>query len=161
MPPSKQDFRQIMGQFATGVTIVTTRHSDKLHGSTANAVTSVSLDPMMVLVCMEHTTDTYPILRESGVFALNILSVEQEHLSTRFASKDTEDAHNVQTIPHRFAATGAPIIEGSLAYLDCRTVEILPGGDHFIFLGQVEEAGIMNEDEPLLFFRGRYAQLKK
>lgn len=161
MPPSKQDFRQIMGQFATGVTIVTTRHGDELHGSTANAISSLSLDPMMVLVCMEHTTDTYPILRESGVFALNILSAEQEHLSQRFASKDREDAHNVQPIPHRFAATGAPIIEGSLAYLDCRTVEIYPGGDHFIFLGQVVEAAIMNDKEPLLFFRGHYARLKE
>ena len=152
----KQRFRRIMGQFATGVAIVTTRDGDHLHGLTANSVTSVSLEPLLVLVCIDKSTLTYPILGRAGAFAINILSREQEHLARRFAS-ERKDIHRLDDIPHRFAVTGAPIIEGCLAYLDCRVAAVYPGGDHDIFLGQVEEGAVTGSGNvPLIFLRGHY-----
>ena len=160
MPPEKHEFRKIMGQFATGVTVITTCDGDTLHGSTANAVSSLSLDPMMVLYCAEQTTDTLPILRRSGVFAINILAADQQELSQRFANKDDPEAHDVSRVPHRFGVTGSPILEGVLAYVDCRVVDALARGDHTIFIGQVEDGQLVSDSPPLLFFRGRYAELK-
>lgn len=159
MPPSKDEFRQVMGRFATGVTVVTTRLGEELHGMTANAVTSVSLDPLLILVCVDRAADTHGILDRSGIFAVNILSREQEHLSVHFARKETEGAHRLDDVPHRFGVTGAPIIEGCLAYLDCRVAQRYPGGDHTIFLGEVVDAKNVSDGEPLIFYRGRYARL--
>ena len=159
MGASAEDFRRVMGQFATGVTVVTTRLGDELHGMTANAVTSLSLDPLLVLVCVDRSADTHDILARSGVFALNILSHEQAELSTRSANKDTDTAHRLDEVPHRFAATGSPILEGCLAYLDCRVVAQYPGGDHTIFVGQVDDAASVGDGPPLIFYRGRYSPL--
>jgi flavin reductase (DIM6/NTAB) family NADH-FMN oxidoreductase RutF len=159
MSVDKDVFRRVMGQFATGVTIVTTRLGDHLHGSTANAFTSVSLEPLLVLVCLDKKGDTHDLVKDAGIFAVNVLSEEQEHLSRLFARKDPENPHRLDTVPHYYRVTGAPIIEGCLAYLDCRVVEAVPAGDHTIFLGQVEEAAVVNEARPLLFFRGRYCRL--
>ncbi len=158
MAISKEEFRRIMGQFATGVTLVTSRHGDHLHAMTANSFTSVSLEPLQVLVCVDKSNNTYEILRKSGAFAVNILGEEQVHLSRRFASQ-MKETHRLDNIPHRFAVTGSPIIEGCLAYLDCRVVAVYPGGDHDIFLGQVEEGAIISNGAPLIFFRGRYKGL--
>ncbi|HXG42432.1 MAG TPA: flavin reductase family protein [Dehalococcoidia bacterium] len=152
-------FRRVMGQFATGVTIVTTRLGDHLHGSTANAFTSVSLEPLLVLVCLDKKGDTHDLVRQSGIYAVNILSEEQEELSRAFARKDPDNPHRLDSVPHRYAVTGAPIIEGCLAYLDCRVVDEVEAGDHTIFLGRVEEAAINADGRPLLFFRGRYCRL--
>jgi len=159
MGPSADDFRRVMGQFATGVTVVTTRLGDELHGMTANAVAALSLEPLLVLVCVDKAADSHDILARSGTFAVNILSHEQAELSTRFADKDTEVAHRLDEVPHRFAATGSPILEGCLAYLDCRVVAQYPGGDHTIFVGQVEDAGAVEDGAPLIFHRGRYLRL--
>ena len=159
-PLTKEHFRRVMGQFATGVTVVTTRLGDQVHGLTANAVCSVSLEPLLVLVCVEHTADSYPLLEKSGIFAVNILSSEQEHLSRLFASSIEDKAARLKAMGHRTAATGAPIIEGCLAYLDCRIVAAYPGGDHTIFVGQVEEAEVTEDAPPLVFFRGRYTTVR-
>ena len=155
-PLTKDHFRRVMGQFATGVTVVTTRLGDQVHGLTANAVCSVSLEPLLVLVCVDHSADTHPLLEKSGVFAVNILSEKQEDLSRLFAGPTEEKAGHLEAMGYRTAVTGAPIIEGCLAYLDCRVVAAYPGGDHTIFVGQVEEAEITDDGPPLLFFRGRY-----
>jgi len=159
-PLTKEHFRRVMGQFATGVTVVTTRLGDQVHGLTANAVCSVSLEPLLVLVCVEHTADSYPLLEKSGIFAVNILSGEQEDLSRLFASSIEDKAARLKAMGHRTAATGAPIIEGCLAYLDCRIVAAYPGGDHTIFVGQVEEAEVTEDAPPLVFFRGRYTTVR-
>jgi flavin reductase (DIM6/NTAB) family NADH-FMN oxidoreductase RutF len=145
-----------MGRFATGVTIVTTRHGDHLHGMTANSVTSVSLEPLLVLVCIDKTADTHDILMQAGVFAVNILGREQEEMSLKFAKKNAGWTHGLQGVAHRFAVTGAPIIEGSLAYLDCKTVTEHHGGDHTIFIGEVLEAREMRDGDPLLFYSGNF-----
>lgn len=149
----------MMGCFATGVTVVTSQLDGELHGMTANAVTSVSLQPLLVLVCVDKTADTHDILAQAGVFALSILSYEQEELSNHFAKKETEGAHRLDDVPHHFATTGSPIIDGCLAYLDCRLVGQHPGGDHTIFVGEVVEAAVNSAQAPLIFFRGRYLPL--
>jgi len=156
MTPSKDDFRRAMGRFTTGVTVITTRLGDDLHGMTANAVTSLSLEPMMVLVCVDKTADTHDILSKAGVFAVNILNKDQAEISDRFAKKEFDGAHGLEDVPHSFGATGAPIIDGALAYLDCRTLTEQHGGDHTIFIGEVVEAKELSEAEPLLFYRGKY-----
>jgi len=156
---SKEEFRRTMRQFASGVTIVTTRRGDELHGMTATAFASVSLEPLLVLVCVEKTAESHDILKESGVFAVNILSDEQESLSRQFADKSEGVIHRLESIPHRSGSTGAPIIEGCLAYLECRIVTIYEGGDHSIFLGQVEEARVLRDGRPLIFFRSAYRSI--
>ncbi len=159
MAPSHQQFRRVMGRFATGVTVVTTRLGNEVHGMTANAVTSVSLEPPLVLVCVDKTADTHDILARAGVFALNILSRGQASVSEHFARKETEGAHRLDGFAHRPAMTGAPILDGCLAYLDCRVTAQHPGGDHTVFVGEVVEAGQLADGAPLIFYRGRYTQL--
>jgi len=156
----QEDFRRAMGRFATGVTHITTRLGDELHGMTANAVTSLSLDPMLVLVCVDKTADTHDILAKAGVFAVNILNKEQTEISNRFAQKEFDGAHGLDDLPHGFAVTGAPILEGALAYLDCRTVTEHHGGDHTIFIGEVAEARELSDEEPLVFYRGKYGRFR-
>ncbi len=145
-----------MGRFATGVTVITTRLGDDTHGMTANALTSVSLDPVLVLICVDKAADTHDILAQAGVFAVNILGSEQEELSRKFAAKRGEDASKLEGIAHGIAVTGAPIIDGAIAYLDCLTVKQFAGGDHTIFLGEVVDARETSDGEPLLFYGGRY-----
>jgi flavin reductase (DIM6/NTAB) family NADH-FMN oxidoreductase RutF len=156
----QDNFRRAMSRFATGVTLITTRLGDELHGMTANAVTSLSLDPMLVLVCVDKTADTHDILSKAGVFAVNILNKEQAEISDRFAKKEFDGAHGLDDLPHGFAVTGAPIIDGALAYLDCRTITEHHGGDHTIFIGQVAEARELSNGEPLVFYGGRYGHFK-
>ena len=156
----QDDFRRAMGRFATGVTLITTRLGDELHGMTANAVTSLSLDPMLVLVCVDKTADTHDILAKAGVFAVNILNEEQAEISNRFAKKEFDGAHGLDDLPLAFGVTGAPIIEGALAYLDCRTGTEHHGGDHTIFIGEVAEARELSDAKPLIFYRGKYGEFK-
>jgi flavin reductase (DIM6/NTAB) family NADH-FMN oxidoreductase RutF len=152
----KDEFRRAMSRFATGVTLITTRLEGELHGMTANAVTSLSLDPMLALVCVDKTADTHDILARAGIFAVNILNREQWEISNRFAKKEFDGAHGLDDIPHGFAVTGSPIIEGAIAYLDCRTTMEHHGGDHTIFIGEVLEAKEVSDAPPLLFYRGAY-----
>ena len=149
-------FRQVMGRFATGVTVVTSALDGEPHGMTASAVCSVSLEPLLALVCIDKSSHTHPIVERSGVFALNVLARDQEHLSRLFADASPPQGHELLGVPYRQGLSGAPIIEGCLAYVECRVVAAYPGGDHTIFLGQVEDAGIEREAPPLLFFGGRY-----
>lgn len=141
MALDKNFFRTVMGQFATGVTIATTRNSAGVAGLTVNSFTSVSLDPLLVLICVELHSQTIPFFRESGVFAVNILSQEQEALSNCFATSSEERYNYFCQAGYKQAATGSPILDGCLAFLDVRITAEYPGGDHAIFLGQVEAMG--------------------
>src|SRR5207244_4873580 len=114
----QEDFRRAMGRFATGVTLITTRLGDELHGMTANAVTSLSLDPMLVLVCVDKTADTHDILARAGVFAVNILNKEQADVSNRFAKKEFNGAHGLDNLPHRLAFNEAHIMIRVIDYHD-------------------------------------------
>lgn len=157
MSVSKDDYRRTIGAFATGVTVITAAVGDRLKGMTANAVTSVSLDPTLLLVCVDRAAHTYPVLKEAGVFAVNILASNQEEVSRLFASKESHLATDLFGLPHRKGKLGAPIFDDVLAYLECRVTEVLPGGDHDIFLGEVMDMDTLRPDaEPLLFYRGAY-----
>jgi len=184
MAIEKGFFRQVMGQFATGVTVVTTCGQGKPAGITVNAFCSVSLDPPLVLVCIDLISHTLPFIRESGSFAVNILTNEQERLSHCFAGSTQERYEHFCHTDFHTAATGAPIIDDSLAFIDARVVAEYPGGDHVIFLGQVEAMGtnghvvfaneevqrhttlddnhdneVGDDKEPLAYYRGKYRHL--
>lgn len=151
------EFRHVLSHWATGVTITTTVTANgEPRGLTASAVASVSLEPPLVLVCVEHSADTYAALRESRIFAINFLSSEMQSVSRRFAEGDA--AEKFRGVRFRSGATGAPILDGALAYVECRVHALHEGGDHTIFVGEVVAAGA-GEGEPLLYYRGRYGRL--
>lgn len=141
MTIEKDFFRQVMGQFTTGVTVVTTRSQEGLAGLTVNSFTSVSLDPPLVLICVDLYSTALPFIRASGNFAVNILTIEQEALSRCFATTSEERYEHFCHASYHSAATGSPIIDGALAFIDSRIVAEYPGGDHVIFLGQVVAMG--------------------
>jgi flavin reductase (DIM6/NTAB) family NADH-FMN oxidoreductase RutF len=150
------DFRRVLGHFASGVTIISTCDVDKRPtGLTASAFSSVSLDPPLVLVCVDHKSQSYPALLEGRCFAVNVLSLEQQPLSRRFAATRLDKFDGVA---HVISDLGLPLIEGALAHLECTTVSRHIEGDHTIFVGRVERARV-GDGEPLLYFRGQYQQL--
>ncbi|NKB70195.1 MAG: flavin reductase [Candidatus Latescibacteria bacterium] len=153
--PNEQ--RRIMGHFATGVTVVTTRLGQILHGMTANAVTSLSLDPPLVLVAIGRDNQMYELLPQSRIFALNILRRDQEDLSNRFAVPGPKDFSDLSLTT---AATGAPLLQDTLGWVDCNLTEVLPGGDHDIFIGEIA-AGDAHSGSPLLYYGGQYTQLSE
>ena len=151
------DFRLVLSHFATGVTIVTTCDADlRPTGLTASAFSSVSLDPPLVLICVDHKSQSYPTLREAGRFAINVLHHEHEPISRRFASTRLDKFDGVA---FRLGALGLPLIEGALAHLECQTVNAHVEGDHTIFVGRIESAQV-GDGEPLLYYRGRYHRLR-
>lgn len=156
MGVSKEEFRSALGRFASGVTIVTARGpDDALLGITVSAFSSVSLEPPLILVCIDKRASLHGHLTEGTRFAVNILGQDQEHISRRFASKD-ENRFNGTA--YRDSAERVPILDGALASLECRVVHSYPGGDHTIIVGEVESTTIA-DGKPLAYFRGGYVQL--
>ncbi len=156
--PDAQTFRQAWGKFATGVSIVTTADSDgSVHGMTANGINSVSLDPLLVLVCAGHTTTSYPLIRDSRRFAINILSEDQQAIAEYYA-RPTDQKTGDLDIAISQTERGGYIVDGSLAQMDCRVVTEHEAGDHTIFIGEVEEINV-EDGRPLLFFEGRFGQI--
>ncbi len=149
--------RKIMGQFATGVTIVTTGGEAGEHGLTANAVASLSLEPPLVLVAVEKRAHSLDYLKKNKCFAINILRLDQEDVSRRFAIPGPKDFIGLDITR---ATTAAPILRECLAYVDCRVVDILAGGDHEIFVGEIV-AGEYHGGEPLLYFSAAYRRLSE
>lgn len=159
-PFSGSDFRSALGAFATGVTVITTYGADEPYGMTANAFSSLSLDPPLVLVCVISGTAGSQAIDRNGVFAVNVLASDQERLSRFFASKDRPRGPDAfADVPHRTEVTGSPILEGVAAYLDCHVRARYPEGDHTIFVGEVTALGADGEAPPLLFHAGSYARL--
>ena len=146
---------QVMGRFATCVTVVTTRFGDEVSGMTANAVISLSLEPPLVAVSVDKEASMHGYLREGKCFAINILRLEQEDLSNRFAQRGPKDFSDLDV---QVAETGAPILSAALAWLDCRLVDTVAAGDHDLFLGE-PVAGVAAEGTPLLYYGGQYDQL--
>jgi flavin reductase (DIM6/NTAB) family NADH-FMN oxidoreductase RutF len=148
----EEEFRRVMGHFATGVTVVASRDLDgKAVGLTVNAFTSVSLDPPLVLVCVHKEAEAHDPIREAGHFGVSFLGSGQADLALRFSVEDTDVRfRDVGTLS---GSLGSPLIEGSLAWMECRLEEVHPGGDHSIFVGEVV-ACEAKEGDPLLFFRG-------
>jgi flavin reductase (DIM6/NTAB) family NADH-FMN oxidoreductase RutF len=148
--------RKIFGKWATGVTVVTTDGPAGKGGLTANAVASLSLDPPLVLVAVAKNAGSYSEIRQNGCYAINILALEQEDASKRFATPGPKD---FSAFAWKTAVTGAPILEGSLGYVDCRLHEVLPGGDHDIFVGEIVAGEAREEGDPLMYFSGKYRRL--
>ncbi len=142
MAIEKDFFRQVMGRFATGVTVVTTRHEGILAGLTVNAFCSVSLTPPLILVCVDLNSQAIPLIRASQSFAVNMLTAEQEDLSRCFSTHSEERFDRFCHASYHTAVTGVPILDGSLAFIDARMTAEYPGGDHAIFLGQVVAMGM-------------------
>jgi len=153
---TKQDLRQILGKFLTGVTVVTTidRH-DVPVGFTANSFTSVSLDPPLVLVCLAQSAGLVSVFRRATSFAINILSVDQETTSNGFARKDADRFANVDW---QEKVTGSPIIKGCAAWLDCEMYEKIIAGDHIILIGKIQDAE-KTALHPLGYYQGRYCAI--
>ncbi|MYA19182.1 MAG: flavin reductase [Chloroflexi bacterium] len=153
-------FRDVCGNFATGVSVVTMVGESGPRGLTANAISALSLDPTLFLVCVDLGATSYPVIDEAGKFAINLLAEDQEDVSNFFAGTTPAD-NPMGEIEYHMSDLGSPLIEGSLAWLDCRTHSILDGGDHKIFVGEVASCEIVRPDaDPLLFFRGRYRGIR-
>jgi flavin reductase (DIM6/NTAB) family NADH-FMN oxidoreductase RutF len=153
------EFRQAMGHFATGVTVVTSIGADgEPVGTTASAVTSLSLDPPLVLVCFARASLTLQAVRAHGAFVVNVLAAPQQHLSVSFARRGRAAAWD--GVRHRPGATGSPRLDGVLAALECTVEYSLPGGDHEIVVGRIHDVETIGKDAaPLLYWRGTYASL--
>ncbi|MSQ31550.1 MAG: flavin reductase [Dehalococcoidia bacterium] len=151
-----REFRDVMGRFATGVTVVTTRVGHEQRGMTANAVTSLSLHPPMLLVCVDRSASMHPFLEVAEAFAVNILAAEQKPASEFFA-RHSEQSAELGGFPHHAGTTGVPLLDGALAAVECRITERYSGGDHTIVLGRVVaiHSGTP-EGAPLVFFGGKY-----
>ena len=145
--------REALGNFVTGVTVITTRNGDELHGLTANSFTSVSLDPPLVLFSLSRTADCFDAFEQSDFFAINILQSNQEALSNRFATKDIDKWNGVGWRPGH---EDCPLLEGAIATFECRVTARHGGGDHVIYVGEVVRFDHCREGDPLAFFRGRY-----
>lgn len=141
MTIEKGFFRQVMGRFTSGVTVVTTRHNTVIVGLTVSSFASLSLDPPLVLICVEQVSSTLGVLRAGKIFAVNILTAEQVELSRCFATSSEDRFEHFCHAPYHTAATGAPILDGVLGFIDTRLVAEYPGGDHVIFVGQIEAMG--------------------
>jgi flavin reductase (DIM6/NTAB) family NADH-FMN oxidoreductase RutF len=155
--PDPREYRNVIGRFATGVTVVTWDDGEHRRGMTANAVTSLSLDPLLVLVCVDRKVSAHPQLESAHAFAVNILAADQIPVSMAFAQHGLED---MADIPYHLGGTGSPLIDGALAWLDCAITDRLPGGDHTIMVGRVVDLALARpEAEPLLFYGGHYVSL--
>jgi flavin reductase (DIM6/NTAB) family NADH-FMN oxidoreductase RutF len=154
---SPEQLREAAGAFVTGVTIVTTSADDGQFGCTANAVASLSLEPPLMLVCLDRAANTHPRMLEATTFVINVIraGAENEQLARLFASKRDDKFADV---PFRQGLGGAPILDAALAWLECELDRTYEGGDHTIFVGRVIDAAAEDGD-PLIFHRGRFSGL--
>ncbi len=158
--PTTYEFRHALGQFATGVTVVTAERAPGLvHGMTANSLTSVSLRPLLILICVAHQAQLLPMIRKQKRFGVSILREDQQAISEYFAQtvEDPEIERRLG-IHYRWTETRIPLLDDALAHLACTVISEQPAGDHTIFIGQVESLDV-NEGKPLLYLRGNYRKL--
>jgi flavin reductase (DIM6/NTAB) family NADH-FMN oxidoreductase RutF len=150
---SPELFREVFGRFATGVAVVTSSGSSGSGGMTANALCSLSLDPLLALVCFANDARTLPIVREARRFGVNVLTSDQEEVAGVFASKLPE-SEKLDVVAHHLE-DDVPIIDGALAWATCELRELIPGGDHTIAIGEVISMGL-GGGRPLVWYGGRY-----
>ena len=151
------DFRRLMGFWATGVSVITAQGDEGPAGATANALSSLSLEPPLALVCFDLSSRTLAAVRESERFCINMLSAGQEDVSRLFATKKSQEEKFAEIDHH--LVQGVPVIDNSLAYLVCGLDSELRRGDHVIAIGQVLESGVDEDASPLLFYRAEYLRL--
>jgi flavin reductase (DIM6/NTAB) family NADH-FMN oxidoreductase RutF len=149
-------FRDAAGRFATGVTVVTVNDGGTYRAMTANSFTSVSLDPPLLLICVDRETSMHDPIHETGAFAVNVLAEEQRPLSEMFARRG-ELTQPMGGAPFHVRGTGSPLLEGVIAWFECEVWREYEGGDHTIYVGRVVDMSLTQPDgKPLLFFGGRY-----
>lgn len=153
----ERDFRRVLGRFPTGVTIVTALAADRPVGMAVNSFTSVSLDPPLILFCAAHSSTTWPHIRSAGTFTVNVLGEDHGELCRVFAEKG---ADRFTGLRYRTGATGAPVLNGVAAHLDCRIEALHEAGDHVIVVGRVEDHNADDRVRPLVFHGGTYAGLQ-
>jgi flavin reductase (DIM6/NTAB) family NADH-FMN oxidoreductase RutF len=153
MPPDPAQMKEVLSCFASGVTVVTTMHEGAPYGLTVSAFCAVSLSPARVLVCLGNDTDTKPLLERAGRFAVHILGEEHAGLGLRFAKVAADAGDPFTGLGFRSETTGAPVLSECLAWLDCLVESATPAGDHTIFVGAVEAAGLGVEGPPVLYYR--------
>ncbi len=161
-PLTTLQFRKALGHFSTGVTVVTVERAPGLvHGMTANSFTSVSLEPMLVLVCVDQRAKLLPLLEKKRRFGVSVLKQGQEAISEYFAKgEQSAEAEERLSIRYNWTHGGIPLLEDTLLRLPCSVVASYITGDHTIFVGEVESAQI-DEGEPLLFYRGEYRHMAR
>jgi flavin reductase (DIM6/NTAB) family NADH-FMN oxidoreductase RutF len=150
------EFRQALGHFASGVTVITTQHQGQLHGTTASSFSSLSLLPPLVLVNIDHGAAIHNLIIASEVFAVNILAEHAETISRQFARQLPD---RFAGINYRFGRLGLPLLEDALTILECRLFAHYPGGDHSIFVGEVVSTFTGSYSQPLLYYRSKYGRL--
>jgi flavin reductase (DIM6/NTAB) family NADH-FMN oxidoreductase RutF len=156
---SATEFKQAGRRFASSVTIVSTRVGDMVHGATVSAFCTLSLEPMQVMVSLGRAGRLAAMLRESGTFAVSILAADQEAISRAFATSSRPTSlERFPDCESHTMATGAPVLDGCLAYFDCLLDSAVDSGDHTIFIGNVQAVGA-RDDQPLVYFDGAYRQL--
>ena len=160
MSVSQAEFRKALACFATGITVITLDSENEVHGMTANAFTSVSLDPMLVLVCVDQRARTHAHLHAKKRFGVNILSEDQRPISEYYARPTRTHDRAAEEAGAAFERTshGTLVLCGALAYLECRLHSAQDAGDHTIFIAEVEEA-VVHEGKPLLFFESKYRKI--
>lgn len=156
MPVSADEFRNALRKFASGVTIVTVTGDGELHGMTASSFASVSLDPPLVLVCLDKRSRTRALIGQTGSFAINVLGSGQEEASRAFARAGEKP---FATTAHRVGSNGAPLLDDAIAVLECRLYEVFEAGDHEVVLGEVTDAAVPGGD-PLVYYDGAYRSLR-
>ena len=158
MAVSEDEFRSALSCFASGISVVTTKDAaGDPHGITVSAFCSVSLDPPLVLICIEKTTVSHDAFTESNAFVVNILDESQMHLSERFAAPWDDKFDNIEIRP---GIDGIPVLTGALANIECRVRQAMDGGDHSIFVGEVEKT-LVRDGAPLVYFRGMYGTVSE
>jgi flavin reductase (DIM6/NTAB) family NADH-FMN oxidoreductase RutF len=161
MSVSPAEFRQALGCFATGVTVITVDYEGQVQGMTANAFASVSLDPPLVLVCVDHRARTHAHLHAKKRFGVNVLAENQQTISEYYARTAQDHGYAERDAGARFDRTahGTPVLNGALAYLECRLHTAQDAGDHTIFIAEVEEV-VVREGDPLLYYRAKYRTIE-
>ena len=155
MSVSAGEFREALRKFASGVTIVTVAGDGELHGMTASSFASVSLEPPLVLVCLDKTSRTRALVAETGAFGVNVLRSDHQEASRAFARPGVKP---FATVPHRAGRNGAPLLDEAIAVLECSTHQVFAAGDHDVVIGEVTAAGLQGGD-PLVYFDGAYRSL--
>ncbi len=152
--PDPERFRQVLGHFCTGITVITAIDDGEPVGFSCQAFAALSLDPPLVLFCPSRTSTTWPRIERAGYFCVNVLTADQGHLATLFGRSD---ARRFDTVTWAADAAGSPIIDGVLTWVSCKVQDVLTVGDHYVVVGLVGELGDVGAQRPLLFYRGRYA----
>lgn len=158
-PLARTEFRRLLRQLAAHVMIITARLGDTVHGMTATAVCRLSVAPPLLLVCISKQASTHRLIAMSGIFAVNLLHQDQHELAERFAGRGPERGDRFAGVAYHGEVTGAPILDDSLGYFDCRLVTSHDGGDHTIFVGQVQAAGQLHVKRALIYHQSAYVAL--